>query len=326
MGETRVLSIPGGGGQYILALTSLHAFVGEGVDVAIVETHHGGEFDATNVIPTPVITVITPIGIDHVAQLGPTVENIAWHKAGIFKPGSSAYSSPQTPEVASVLADRAKEKKINPPKFVEIDNKLHRSISLPDVQWRNCSLAREVCDAFLKVKEPGSHVLHADDILCGLHQFRWPGRFEVVRHGENIWFLDGAHNELSVGEAAKWFSSSSISESDIPVTRVLVFSQISTQRDGFGVLQALARSITVPLDTVIITSYETARNTQDAFYEDKMKQYAQDWKCVRSNDKVELRRTVDEAVDLAKTVGQPGRHILVTGSLYLVSEAIRTLQ
>lgn len=66
----------------LLALVSFHASVQEGVDVAIYETHHGGELDATNCIDNPVVTAITSIGKDHVFDLGPTVENIAWHKAG----------------------------------------------------------------------------------------------------------------------------------------------------------------------------------------------------------------------------------------------------
>ena len=60
---------------------------GEDVDVAIIETNHGGEFDSTNFVTEPVVTAITTLGMDHIEQLGPTQANIAWHKAGIFKKG-----------------------------------------------------------------------------------------------------------------------------------------------------------------------------------------------------------------------------------------------
>lgn len=76
-----------------LALVSFHAFIKEGVDVAIHETHQGDEYDATNV--RPVVTAITPIDEDHMHQLGPSLENVAWHKAGIFKAGAPAFSAPQ---------------------------------------------------------------------------------------------------------------------------------------------------------------------------------------------------------------------------------------
>ena len=65
----------------------------EKVDVAVCETHSGGEFDATNVIKAPIVTAITSIAMDHVKLLGPTIEDIAWHKAGIFKFGSSLFDT-----------------------------------------------------------------------------------------------------------------------------------------------------------------------------------------------------------------------------------------
>ena len=60
-------------------------FIKEQVDVAILETGIGGENNSTNVFPQPAIAGITTIGLDHVDVLGDTVEEIAWHKAGIFK-------------------------------------------------------------------------------------------------------------------------------------------------------------------------------------------------------------------------------------------------
>ncbi len=59
----------------------------EGVDVAILEVGIGGTYDTTNIVRKPVVCGITSLGIDHTALLGNTVEEIAWHKAGIMKPG-----------------------------------------------------------------------------------------------------------------------------------------------------------------------------------------------------------------------------------------------
>lgn len=64
----------------LLILTALHSFIREGVEAAIIETHHGGEFDPTNVVQSPAITGITTLGLDHLDHLdhlGPTIENIA---------------------------------------------------------------------------------------------------------------------------------------------------------------------------------------------------------------------------------------------------------
>lgn len=105
---TPLLDIP----RYLrlLTLTSYHVFIMENVDVAIYETHLGGEFNATNVVRNPTITVVTSIAMDHVKLLGPTLEKIAWHNAGIFKPGSMAFrlfSYRQT----TVLQEQAAERK-----------------------------------------------------------------------------------------------------------------------------------------------------------------------------------------------------------------------
>lgn len=87
----------------VCALLSFHTFIREDVDATILETHQGGEYDSTNVIENPLVTAITSIGIDHVKQLGPFVEKIAWHKAGIFKSGAPAFSAAQEAGIAEVL-------------------------------------------------------------------------------------------------------------------------------------------------------------------------------------------------------------------------------
>jgi folylpolyglutamate synthase len=195
----------------LIALVSFHAFIKEGVEAAIFETHHGGEYDATNVIEHPVATVITTLGMDHVKQLGPTIENIAWHKAGIFKSGSCAFSSPQEASAAAVLRDRASEKGITV-QFVSNDPSLPaNALQLkPDVQRTNCSVALAAVRHFLEVRSDQSAApLSPSDIVQGISQFFWPGRFQVVREGVFNWFLDGAHNEMSVSKAAQWFIESS---------------------------------------------------------------------------------------------------------------------
>ena len=71
--------------------------------MAIYKTYLSREFDATNVIPRLIITVVTSIIIDYIKLLGPTVEKIVWYKLGIFKPGSLGFSTFQLLEVTAVL-------------------------------------------------------------------------------------------------------------------------------------------------------------------------------------------------------------------------------
>ena len=191
----------------LLALLSFHVFIKEKVDVAIYETHLGGEFDATNIIRMPLVTAITPIAMDHVNLLGPTLQNIAWHKAGIFKPGSLAFSTLQELEVATVLEQRAAEKEVVL-KFVDVDPSLPTNVAAlkPKVQRTNCSLALAVFRAWLSVKAPEGQSWMEDNITRAIKQFSWPGRYQQINEQNRQWFLDGAHNELGLRYAVEWFA------------------------------------------------------------------------------------------------------------------------
>jgi len=192
----------------LLMLVSVHTFIEENVDFAIYETHNGGEYDATNVFVRPVVTGISTIGMDHVKQLGPSIENIAWHKAGIFKSGRPAFSSPQEPLAAAMLERRANERDVVL-EYVSVDPLLpvNASALRPRVQRTNASLALALTRAFLSETSPvPCSDLTGEDIGVGIQQFFWLGRFQQVTQGRQQWFLDGAHNELSVKNAAEWFA------------------------------------------------------------------------------------------------------------------------
>lgn len=192
----------------LLALLSMHIFIKERVDAAIYETHNGGEYDATNVFSHPAATGITSIGMDHVEQLGPSIQNISWHKAGIMKHGSPAFSSPQVPEAAAILQQRATDKGVKL-SFVTVDPSLPLDSSnlKPETQKVNCSLALTLAARFLKAYAPeGSRDLNADDIVHGVERFSWIGRYHQIIDGTKHWYLDGAHNEMSIEKAAHWFA------------------------------------------------------------------------------------------------------------------------
>lgn len=93
-------------------LTAFHTFISQGVDVAVLETHLGGEKDQTNVFPK-LVAGITPIGMDHMARLGGSIETIAWHKGGILREGAKAFSTKQDEVPERVLKERAVEKGVS---------------------------------------------------------------------------------------------------------------------------------------------------------------------------------------------------------------------
>ncbi|MBQ1464571.1 MAG: bifunctional tetrahydrofolate synthase/dihydrofolate synthase, partial [Ruminococcus sp.] len=86
-------------------------YVREGCDVVVLETGIGGDLDCTNVIPPPLLSVITAVSLDHTAILGDTVEEIATHKAGIIKGGSAVVLSEDNPDsVKEIIRRTAAEK------------------------------------------------------------------------------------------------------------------------------------------------------------------------------------------------------------------------
>lgn len=192
----------------LYALLALHTFIREGVDVAIFETHCGGEYDATNIVQRPVVTAVTTLGMDHIDMLGPTIKNIAWHKGGIYKAGAVALSAPQEVEAAEILRQRSEEKG-EQVKFVEIDPRLpHDALWLkPEVQKINASVAATAAQGFLDRCAPeGCKDLTDVDLQVGVDQYAWPGRFQIISDEPWTWYLDSAHNDMSVVIAAKWFA------------------------------------------------------------------------------------------------------------------------
>lgn len=194
----------------LFALLSFHTFIREGVDAAIFETHHGGEYDSTNIVEKPVVTTVTTLGIDHIKQLGSSIESIAWHKAGIFKSGAQAFSAPQKPSAAEVMRQRASDKGVSL-QFVGADPSLASDIVqlTTDVQRTNCSVALAAARSFIDQKADKNSHLSSSDIDQGLSQFSWPGRFQLVIDRQFQWYLDSAHNDISVGMAAEWFLKTS---------------------------------------------------------------------------------------------------------------------
>ncbi|KAI0011943.1 tetrahydrofolylpolyglutamate synthase [Xylariaceae sp. FL0662B] len=193
-----------------LTLMSYHVYLQEGVDTAVYETGIGGEFDATNIVEHPVASGISSLGIDHVFALGNTIDQIAWHKAGIMKTGSAAFTINQVPEAAEVLQQRAEEKQV-PLKVLSIDPRLKGVRIRPDAlfQKKNASLGIALAETALQKLDanftPDPSAL-SKEFVDGLEQVVWRGRCEVKIEGRIHWHVDGAHTADSLKMAARWFA------------------------------------------------------------------------------------------------------------------------
>lgn len=115
----------------------------------------GGAYDCTNVIRQPIVCGVSSLGYDHMPILGNTLEEISWHKAGIFKPGCPAITVPQPDSAMNVLRDRATD--IGAPLYIVPDLSLYPSAGAPlklgldgNVQSLNASLALQLVREWMK--------------------------------------------------------------------------------------------------------------------------------------------------------------------------------
>ena len=141
-----------------LTILAFNIFWRENVDVAIIEVGIGGEYDCTNIIPRPVVTGITSLGLDHTSLLGNTITDIAWHKAGIMKRGVACYVDPhQKDEALEVIRQRGRELGGLPSLVPPLGDLSWPGGSPPklglygEVQQHNASLALALASHFLSV-------------------------------------------------------------------------------------------------------------------------------------------------------------------------------
>lgn len=233
-----------------LTLMALHAFLEEGVDTAVIETGIGGEYDSTNILVHPSVTGITSLGIDHTVLLGNTIEEIAWHKAGIMKPGALAFTVPQPDGAMRVLEQRAEERSVRL-NVVERHPELeHIRLGLAaDYQKTNASLAIAVAAAHLRrlgfedIPVDITSGPLPDEFRRGLEQVRWSGRCETRREGKVTWLIDGGHTLESIRIAGEWYAHElRLMEARVgSLRRVLIFNQQT--RDAVSLANVLHQTL-----------------------------------------------------------------------------------
>lgn len=174
-------------------------------DICVLEVGMGGRLDATNVIRSPLLAVITTISYDHMNYLGNTLSEIAFEKAGIIKEGSDVLLYPQKPEAEEVFRRVCHERNAvlhmaqMPTDLVRADlsgqvfmTEAHGELQislLGSYQICNAALAADAA-AILRGK---GFDISRDTIKKGLLNTVWPGRFEVIRR-EPVMIVDGSHN------------------------------------------------------------------------------------------------------------------------------------
>ena len=309
--------------SYFEALTAL-AFVyfqEQQIDCQVLEVGLGGRLDATNVA-RPGVCVITTISLDHTQILGDSLEQIAREKAGIIKPRCWVVVSPQPAQAARVISDVCREREA---RMVEVgrDVTWHRTggdlhhqslvvvgrvgryeVDIPllgDYQLENTAAAI----AALEVLTSEGLAIPAANIVRGLAQVRWPGRFHIVRHDPTV-LVDGAHNVESmrrlVSNIKAYFGDRRI---------ILVFGT-SSDKDIPGIVNEL-----LPLSPqVTVTQASHSRAARSSTLAAEFRRRG-----IQAGTSESVGKALAEALS---TTG--GRDLIcVTGSLYLAAEALAYL-
>ncbi len=331
-------------------------FAEQAVDVAVIECGLGGRLDSTNVV-VPLVSAVTSISLDHTQILGQTVELIAREKAGIFKPGIPAVTIAHAPSVAAVFREVATS--LGTPltvvgQDVEFSTRFDAGVSargrgssestidfahsarpcssapltptgprtrvslfgrrtsyehiavplLGEFQADNCGLALTILDT---LAERGMRIDDAK-IARGLEGLGLQGRMQIVSQSPRI-LLDGAHNPESARCLMKAIGS------HIGYDSLVVIFGCAADKDVPGMLQQIATGA----DKVIFT--RAAGNARAADPKDLHRAFVE-----LTGKMSQHTESLPQALQLATRATTRGDLIAITGSFYLVGEALRLLE
>lgn len=279
----------------VVTVMALRYFAEQKCDLVIWETGLGGRLDATNIV-TPLASVITNIGLDHQQWLGDTVAQIAAEKAGIIKPGVPVITATDSPEALAVIETTAKRLGSN---LVRVPAAETVVAGHGDYQQLNAALALAVVETLR-----AQIAVSDEQIRTGLVQAHWPGRLQIIpQPGGRTLLLDGAHN-LSGAEALVAALRNRFPDTR-PTFILGVLGDKEWQPMGRLIASVAARVLTVP-----VASERTATAAELAEV---------------CGQELPLATTacgsLPEAME--KSAGDP--FVVITGSLYLVGEALELL-
>lgn len=304
-------------------------FAEQAVDIAVIEVGLGGRLDSTNVI-TPLVSIVTGIDLDHTKLLGSTKAQIAREKAGIFKKGVPALFFEQDSEIDSVMREAAQAagaelRIVN--KDIEFSSRFcvtpdlgphtrvclytkssrleHVPVPMPgEHQAINCGLALAAVD----VLKSFGFELPEDKLTAGLAATKVPGRMELVSHRPRI-LCDGAHNPAAMNALMRCVGA------HVPYDSMVCIFGCCSDKD----VAEMIDKVNLGADKVIFT--RSANTPRASSPEDLQKLFQE-----RSGKMSQIARSVPEAIEMAIRAVSREDLICITGSFYVVGEALKYLQ
>lgn len=297
-------------------------YAAEGVDFQVMEVGLGGRFDATNII-VPEVCVLTSISFDHTEVLGNTLTKIATEKAGIIKPGCTVVLQPQVDEVDRVIEKVCLD---NGVKLIRVGRDVTREslgfdlnrqtlkvkgrlgsyqLTIPLLGQYQLNNTASAVAALEVLTEEGYHITK-ESITRGLAQVDWPGRMHIVSRRPLI-VVDGGHNPgaaKNLREALEQYFR--------PAQAILVVG-VSNDKDLAGVVRELA-----PFFNLVIAT----RANNPRAYEPKTIEA----KFAKHGLKTQVAADIPAALSQAVSLASDRDLICVTGSLFVVGEAIEYVE
>jgi len=312
--------------SFFEAITALAfaAFAEHPIDVGVIEVGMGGQWDATNVVDADV-SVITPIGLDHMEYLGSTITEIAATKAGIIKEQGFIVLAQQTPEAAVELLRRAAEVGADiaregleysiDSRAIAVGGQLisitglrghYDDIFLPlhgKHQASNAAAALIAVEAFF-----GEQDLDIDAVRAGFANVTSPGRCEVIHRDPTI-ILDAAHNPHGAKAIAETM------QSEFTFDEVTGVVALMADKDALGILQALEPI----MNQIIVTTNSSERSMK---VPDLRALATQVFGADRVFAEETLQAAIERAIkDAVRPLSDESLAILITGSVVTVGEA-----
>jgi dihydrofolate synthase/folylpolyglutamate synthase len=305
----------------VMTLLSFLHFAECGVDMAVVEVGLGGRFDATNVL-TPDLAVITMIGLDHTDRLGDTVEQIAFEKAGIIKPGGKVVTGAaggalgviETAARERGAALRALGREVRADAVRVEPDGTRFDLTTPEGEWRDLRLALAgehqarnaavAAAAALWLRVEGTVTFTDDQLRSGLEAAWIAGRLQVVQE-EPLLILDAAHSPDRAAALAATVRT--LYGPRLERGRLLLVIGCSRGHEPETVVRELAP---LAAEVIVTRSRHPAAVPAEELAE-----------AVRSCGKpVRVIEPVTAAVGRALSEASPGDIVLVTGSLFAIAE------
>jgi dihydrofolate synthase/folylpolyglutamate synthase len=300
----------------VMTAAAFRYFADTAVDVAVIEVGMLGRWDATNVVNSAV-AVITNIALDHTEFAGPRLEDIAYEKIGISKPGSVLVVGDTNEELREIwnaaestaVLLRGNDFEISENELavggrmidVRTERAVYKELPLPlhgQHQGDNASIALTAVEEFF------GNVLDAEVVREGFAAVKMPGRFEVLGRGPLV-VIDGAHNPAGADVCAEVFFDDFSPEGK----RILVVGALKG-RDPQMLLSALRAD---EFDVVICCTAPSPRGVGANDLASAAKQMG----C----EQVVVCETVEAACDKALNIAREEDAVLVAGSLYVVGSA-----